>query len=379
MKTAIVYDRINKWGGAERVLLALHKMFPQAPIYTSVFDNKNASWSSVFRVKPSFLQKIPKAKNSHELFAPLMPFAFESFSFEEYDLVISVTSEASKAIVTKPQTLHICICLTPTRYLWSGYSEYFKNRLLSLISKPLVSYLRFWDKIVSSRPDYYIAISREVQSRIKKYYSRDSKVIYPPVDLAFSKLVFSVQYKEKAKLNANQLDARRFSYFLVVSRLVPYKRIDLAIKAANNLSVPLKIIGKGREFKKLKKISGKTIEFIRDVSDDQLINYYKNCKALIFPGIEDFGLVMVEAQACGKPVIAFREGGAREIIREGITGEFFNEQNTESLTKVLKNFDNNRYNSKNCIENAKRFSFRKFEKELSGFINSKLKERFDKV
>src|SRR3990172_1252396 len=163
-KVAIVYDRVNKWGGAERVLLTLHEMFPDAPLYTSVYDEKNASWAKVFsNIYTSFLQKIPFAKGNHEFLAPLMPLAFESFNFNDYDLVISVTSEAAKGIITKSGTTHICYCLTPTRYLWSGYEEYFKNPILKFISKPFVSYLRMWDKIAANRPDKIIAISTEVK------------------------------------------------------------------------------------------------------------------------------------------------------------------------------------------------------------------------
>src|SRR3989338_801986 len=158
MKVALVYDRVNKWGGAERTLLALHELFPNAPLYTSVYNPKKAPWANVFNVKTSFLQKFPKDTLSHEYYATLMPFAFESFSFDEYDLVISVTSEAAKGIITKPGTVHICYCLTHTRYLWSGYDEYFKNPILRFISKPVVSYLRFWDRATTHRPDSFIAI-----------------------------------------------------------------------------------------------------------------------------------------------------------------------------------------------------------------------------
>src|SRR3989338_4440016 len=188
MKVALVYDRVNKWGGAERVLLALHKIFPDAPLYTSVYDNDKAPWAKVFKIKTSFLQNFPFASQNHEFYAPLMPLVFESFSFDEYDLVISVTSEAAKGILTKPQTKHICYCLTPTRYLWSGYEDYFKNPILRFISKQVVFYLRFWDKIASQRPDVLIAISKEVQKRIKKYYDRDSSIIYPPLMLNASNL-----------------------------------------------------------------------------------------------------------------------------------------------------------------------------------------------
>ena len=356
MRVALAYDRVNKWGGAERVLLALHKIFPESDLYTSVYNKRKASWAKVFDVKASFLQKFPYAVSSHELYAVLMPMAFESFNFEEYDLVISVTSEAAKGIITKPGTTHICYCLTPTRYLWSGYDDYFDNPWLKFFSKPVVSYLRFWDKIAAQRPDYFIAISNEVKLRIKKYYNRDSEIIYPPFTMFEN-------YVSK--------DFSGGDYYLVVSRFVPYKRIDIAIKACNSLKIPLKIIGTGMEEESLKTIAGPTVEFLGQLTDEKVSYYYKNCKALLFPGIEDFGLAMVEAQAFGKPVIAFRGGGALDIIEEGVTGEFFNEQSPESLKEVLEKFNSSDYNSKLCIENSKKFSFDKFEKELKQFLSDR--------
>jgi len=273
MRVALVYDRLNKWGGAERVLLVLHKLFPDAPLYTSVYNKKKASWADVFDIRTSFLQKIPDASSSHEILAPLMPLAFESFSFDEYDLVISLTSESAKGIITKPHTLHVCYCLTPTRYLWSGYDEYFKNPYLRYLAKPAVSYLRMWDKVAASRPDRYIAISQEVKRRIKKYYDRDSEVIYPPVE--FGRSTFS-------SLGGNP----PAPYFLIVSRLVPYKKIDIAIKVFNKLKLPLKIVGVGSEEKKLKNMSNNNIEFLGYLTDKELVRYYSDCCALIFPGIE---------------------------------------------------------------------------------------------
>ncbi len=359
MKVAIVYDRINKWGGAERVLLALHRIFPDADLFTSVYNPKKAQWAKVFNVKTSFLQKFPKASSSHELYATLMPLAFEDFNFDGYDLVISVTSEAAKGIITKPGTMHVCYCLTPTRYLWSGYDYYFDSDYLRFFSKPVIYYLRLWDKIASKRPDYFIAISNEVKGRIKKYYGRDSKIVYPPLMLDQK-----TGNRESEKIGNND-------YYLVVSRLVPYKRIDIAINACNKLKLPLKIIGTGTEEKNLKRIAGPTVEFLGHLTDEKVSYYYKNCKALLFPGIEDFGLAMVEAQAFGKPVIAFRGGGALDIIKEGVTGEFFDEQNPESLEKVLEKSGDRHYNSKLCVENSKRFSFEKFEKEIRSFLTDK--------
>lgn len=227
MKVALVYDRVNKWGGAERVLLALHELFPNAPLYTSVYHAQKAEWADVFDIRTSFLQKFPKASSRHEVYALFMPFAFKNFSFDEYDLVISVTSDAAKGIVTKPKTKHICYCLTPTRYLWSGYDDYFSNPFFKLLSLPAVHYLRQWDKGASKKPDYFIAISKEVQKRIKKYYGRDSKVIYPPVTInvrgpaksfpsasAPSSLVRSNEVRAVGSLSTRTTPQLNFSYKL---------------------------------------------------------------------------------------------------------------------------------------------------------------------
>lgn len=346
MKVALVYDRVNKWGGAERVLLALSKIFPEADLFTSVYNEKKAPWAKVFHVKTSFLQKFPFASSAHEFYPVLMPIAFESFNFDEYDLVISVTSEAAKGVIIKPGTLHICYCLTPTRYLWSGFNDYFRNSFLKFISKPAVRYLKKWDKVAANRPDKYIAISTEVRKRIKKYYGKDSDIIFPPLQ------------------NSKQNDTGKGDYFLVVSRFVYYKRLDIAIKAFNKLGLPLKIVGSGGQGSNLKRMAGNNVEFLGDLTDDKLSVYYKNCRALIFPGLEDFGLVMAEAQSFGKPVIAFRGGGAIDIIKEGITGEFFNEQNSDSLIKTMEIFSNKSYNASLCKENSLRFSFNNFKKQI---------------
>jgi glycosyltransferase involved in cell wall biosynthesis len=361
MKVALVYDRVNKWGGAERVLLSLHKLFPKAPLYTSVYNKKTAPWASVFDVKTSFLQNIPKASSSHEYLGTLMPLAFESFNFDGYDLVISVTSEAAKGIITKPETLHICYCLTPTRYLWSGYSDYFQNPTLKFISKPLVSYLKKWDIVASQRPDLYIAISNEVKDRINKYYKRESTVIYPPFKTILSNKMKRIEKKDK-------------DYFLIVSRLVAYKKNEIAIEAFNKLGWPLKIIGTGLEEKKLKRMAKSNIEFLGTVSESELSDYYQNCKALIFPGVEDFGLVMVEAQSFGKPVIAYGKGGALDIVKKGITGDFFDQQSPNALVKALTEANWKNYNSKLCIENSTRFSEEKFKSNFLNLVKEELRK-----
>lgn len=360
MKIAIIYDRVNKWGGAERVLLALNKIFPEAVLFTSVFDAQKASWAEFFpEVKTTFLQKSSLIRDHHELFALLMPVAFETLDLREFDVVISVTSEAAKGVITPPHVKHICICLTPTRYLWSGYSEYFKNPLLRLITRPFIWYLRKWDRVAASRPDEYIAISRTVQERISKYYDRESVVIFPSVD------------KFTATNSSLEKRLRQEKYFLLVSRLshmTPYKRVDLAIQAANQLGLPLKIVGEGSSLNYLKQKAGSTIEFLGKLTDMDLFTYYKYAQALIFPGEEDFGLVMVEAQLAGTPVIAYRAGGALEIINDRQTGEFFDEPTASSLIKVLKSFHRDRYNTDNCIRNGSRFSFQSFKREIERIV-----------
>lgn len=355
-RVALVYDRINKWGGAERILLALHEIFPDAPLFTSVYNPSKAMWANVFKVNSSFLQNIPFASNHHEYLPMLMPLAFESFSFDEYDLVISVTSESAKGIIAKPHTLHICYCLTPTRYLWSGFDNYFSNKLLRTLSKPAVKYLKNWDLIAAKRPDKYIAISKEVQKRINKYYDRESEVIYPPSGILGNSFEIS-----------GKMQKQKQDYFLVVSRLVSYKHIDLAVKACNELKVPLLIIGNGSEERKLRSIAGPTIKFIGYVDDAKLAQYYHFCRALIFPGHEDFGLTMVETLSFGKPVIAYKAGGALEIVTENKSGIFFTMQTVEALKKAIREFEDSIFNAQSCKKQANKFSVKAFN---DNFINT---------
>jgi glycosyltransferase involved in cell wall biosynthesis len=354
MKVALVYDRVNKIGGAERVLETLHEIWPEAPLYTAVYYPSGAPWAKKFKVIPSFLNKFPLAKRYHEAYPWLTPLAFESFDFSDFDLVISITSAEAKGIVTKPKTKHFCYCLTPTRYLWSGYEEYFQNRFFRFLSKPVVNYLKEWDKIAAQRPDAFIAISKNVQKRIKKYYGRDSGVIYPPVDI------------EKFQIPKTQ--APKSDFFLVVSRLVPYKKIDLVVKAFNQLDLPLKIIGSGSQMRNLKRMAKRNIEFLGELTDQELLSYYQDCRALIFPQEEDFGLVPLEAQACGKPVIAFAGGGALETVIEGKTGTFFKSQKTKVLVEKIKNFKEKNYQPEDCRTNAERFNKTIFKQNFKKLV-----------
>lgn len=363
MRVALVYDRVNKWGGAERVLLVLHELFPDAPLYTSVYNSHTAPWAKIFpKVIPSFLQNFPLARARHDLYAPLMPIAFESFDFSQYDVVVSVTSEAGKGIVTQPATLHICYCLTPTRYLWSGHTEYFGNSVRRGLAEPAVSYLKKWDKVAAQRPDVMVAISKNVAERIRRYYGREARVIYPPVSLQST--VHSLLKNKRAVVRSQSAE----DFFLVVSRLVPYKKVDLVVRVFNRLGLPLVVAGTGSEEKRLRKQSRPNIKFAGFVSDEELLKYYRGCKALIFPQDEDFGLVAIEAQAAGKPVIAYRAGGALETVSEGKTGIFFNEQSEEALIGAVSKFRPANFDPKACIRNAKRFEKKNFVKEFAKLV-----------
>jgi len=384
MKTAIVYDRVNKWGGAERVLLTLHELFPRAPLYTSVYNKKGAAWAEVFpQIIPSFLQRIPLINSKHECLAPLMPLAFESLDLSGFDLVISVTSESAKGIITKPGTLHVCYCLTPTRYLWSHHEEYFKGNFFKFLSKPVVCYLRRWDKIISQRPDIYIAISTQVKKRIEKYYKKDSQIIFPPVDIQRFNITKKMSYSQSSRSSKKELCSNTsgysFSeadtvpvsgygkYYLIVSRLVPYKKIDLAVDVFNDLGLPLIVVGTGSEEVKLRKKARENIKFTGFVNDEELPAYYKDAKAFIYPQEEDFGITAVEAQAAGIPVIAYKAGGVLDTVIEGVTGYFFEKQNKKSLTQAVKKFDESVHpsvNKEGCIKNAHRFSKEIFKKNF---------------
>lgn len=329
MRIALVYDRVNKFGGAERVLMALHEIWPEAPLFTSVYDPAGAPWADGWNIRTSWLQNIPGAKNNHESFGWLMPSAFESFDFSEFDVIISVTSEAAKGIITNPNQLHVCYLLTPTRYLWSHANDYLSH--VSQLLKPLARIaqvkLRVWDYMAAQRPDYILSISKLVQKRCRKYYRRESEVVYPRLSLGLKRSHLSFAQGETLSDK---------NYFLVVSRLVPYKRIDLAIEACNLLKLPLVVIGIGSEAENLKHLAGPTVKFTGYLTDRELIEYYRNSKAVIMVQEEDFGLTAVEALSLGTPVISYRNSGAAEVIADGKTGVLFDRQTVESLTEAIK-------------------------------------------
>ncbi len=344
MKVAIVYDWVNRrQGGAERVLTHLNQIWPKAPLYTSVYDSQKANWAKAFpRVVTSFVNQLPLAKKRAYWYYPLIILGFEQFDFDEFDLVISVTSGPAKAVVTKPETRHICYCLTPpTRHIYSRKSWPFK-----LAAKQ--------DYVLGQRPDYFLATCKNVADRIEYFYQRDSEVVYPGIDLT------------KFKPDSSQVG----DYYLIVSRLVEHKRVDLAIKAFNQLGWPLKIIGTGRSKNKLQAMAKENIDFLGEVKDEELVRYYQRCRGLIFPQEEDFGLVPIEAQACGRPVIAFKGGGALETVIENKTGNFFYPQTSEALIKTLQKFNSDAFTPNFCRKNSRRFSHKAFKQNFIRFVRA---------
>ncbi|VVA43883.1 Glycosyltransferase family 4 protein [Candidatus Roizmanbacteria bacterium] len=359
-KVAIVYDWIDKWGGVERVLLTLHEMFPDATFYTSYYDKEKADWAKDLKIKTSFLQNFPSfIKNSRILSFIFYPFAFESFDFSEYDLVISITSSFAKAIITKPGTRHICYLLTPTRYLWSHERDYLGNKFIKYLLSGLLNMFKNWDKVASQRPDKIISISETVRERCKKYYNRDSEVIYPGFDEEYWNNIKSKVKSQKSKI---QLKSKKF--FLVVSRLEPYKKIDLALQSFNRLKYSLVIVGKGSQKNKLKQIAGKNIIFLSKLSDIELGDLYSKAQALIMPQEEDFGYVSLESQFFNCPVIAYKKGGAVETIIDRKTGLFFEDQTEQSLCKTVERFNKIKYNLKVGVKEFGAKNVEKFSKAI---------------
>jgi len=346
-------------------LAVLCEMFPEAPIFTLIYDEKRTN--GVFKNKKihtSFLQKIPGSKKYFRGLIWLMPLAIEQFDLSDFDLVISISHSFGKGIITKPTTKHICYCLTPTRYLWHDAGLPFK-----LISQFILTYLRIWDYQVAQRPDYFIADSENVRQRIKKYYNRESEVIYPPVEVRANQESRIMNYDPNSKFQIPN------SYFLMVGRMVPYKRLDIVIRAFNELRImnyELWIIGDGPERKRLEKLAKNSdnIKFLGRISDSELPKYYANCKALIFPQEEDFGIVPLEAMASGRPVIAYRAGGASETAIEEETGIFFNEQTPESLIEAVKSFDEKKFNPQKILKYSQKFDKEIFKKAVLKFLKN---------
>ncbi len=358
MKVAITTDWLNSFGGAERVLIELHAMFPDAPVYTTVYDpSRLPAAMQGWDVRPSFLQGVPFARRRHQAFLPLMPLAFEQFDMSEYDLVLTTNSACAKGVITRPGTLNLCYCYTPCRYIWDLYHEYTRDRRSRAVIAPVAHWLRMWDRLAADRVDHFVAISHEVASRIQRHYRRDAEVIYPPVDV------------ERIVPNGRAPD----DFFLVVSRLVPYKRIDLAVEVANRLGFRLKVVGDGPERKRLEQLAGESVEFLGWRDDREIADLYARCRALLFPGMEDFGITPVEAQAAGRPVIAYGRGGATETVVDRVTGLWFEAQSIEALADAVCAFEHASFDPAVCRRNAERFDRREFRLRITQAIGKQLR------
>ncbi len=345
-------------GGAERVLMAFHRLWPTAPIMTPIYDATYHGWPDSFRIISPPLGSTRFVSRHHEWFAWATPWLTEQLSFDGYDTVLSMSSGDTKGIITKPETCHINYCLTPTRYLWSSHDAYADDPgigIASFLVRPLfrflLPFLRRWDMVASSRPDVMIAISKRVQSRIMQFYHRTSTVIYPPVDT------------DTFVPSAVPIDD---GYFLSVGRLVSYKRFDLVIAAAKAVGRPLIIIGRGRQLAKLRRlVNNDSITFVTEhLTDEKMRAYYQRCHAFVFAGDEDFGIAAAEANACGKPVICYSESGIGEIVRDGVTGLFFREQTVRSLINAMRQFETMVFSANACRKNAERFSVARFLEEI---------------
>ncbi len=362
MRIALVHDYLVQYGGAERVLECFAELFPYAPIYTLVYDKE--AMHGVFAgkdVRTSFLQKFSLARKRHRLFPALMPLAIEQFDFSRYDVVLSDSSSYAKGIITSPKTLHICYMHTPMRYAWDDCQKYAQDFSFPRVVKKFVpfamNYIRLWDKVSADRVDRFIANSNFVAQRIKKYYHKEAVVIHPPV-----------------AINNFYLSGKRGDYFLMVGRLIAYKRHDIAIEAFNKLKLPLKIIGRGPEMKRLQKMAGPNIEFLGRVSEEELPKYYAECRAFIFPQEEDFGIVAIEAMASGKPLIAFRGGDIPEHMEEGKMGVFFENQKAEDIISAIEKFRDSDYDPEYIRAKSLKFDREIFKSKIKDYVERELRK-----
>ncbi len=364
MKIAFVHDYLVQYGGAERVLECLTEIYPYASIYT-ILHNKDAM-HGVFedkRIYTSYLQKFPFARKWHRIFPLLMPPAIEQFDFSSYDVVVSDSSSYAKGIITRPETLHICYMHTPMRYAWDDCQKYTRDFYFPHLIKKLIpfamNYIRVWDKASADRIDLFIANSNFVARRIKKYYRKDSVVIHPPVD---------------TKNFAAAESSAKEDYFLMVGRLIAYKRHSIAIRAFNEMKLPLKIIGRGPELKRLKKIAGPTIEFMERVNDENLKKFYTDCQAVIFPQEEDFGIVAIEALSSGKSLIAYRGGDIPEHMEENKMGVFFDEQTSAGVIEAVKKFQQLSFDNQYIRSKVLKFDREIFKEKMKTFIENAVTE-----
>lgn len=362
MNVAIVHDWLNQMGGAEGVLETLVEMFPGAHIFTTIYWRRGMpARYQAWDIRPTWLDRAPFIYRHHQPYLPLYPLAVQSIDLHGYDLIISNKSGFCHGVRTTARQLHIDYCLTPTRFVWD-YASYSARegfgRVANWVLRPIIPWLQRWDRRAADGVDHFVAISHEIQSRIAHFYRRDSTVIYPPVD--------TERFRPSLKPAGD--------YFLVVSRLIPYKRIDLAVQACSELGLPLIIVGEGRDRPALEAMAGSTVQFRGRVPGDELGELLARCRAFIFPGYEDFGIAPLEAQAAGRPVIAYAAGGALDTVIDGKTGLFFHEQTPGSLADAIRRLDHMDFDPAAIRRNAEHFSVTRFKQELSNFIEEKWRE-----
>lgn len=358
MRIAIATDWLDTFGGGERVLAHLHAMYPDAPVFTTVY--RPEALPAEMRgmdVRTSFIQRIPVIRRRHATYLPLMPLAFEQFDFSGYDVVVSLSSACSKGVITPPGTASVCYCHTPCRYIWDLYHEYAASLPLAgrAVFAPLAQALRIWDRVASDRVDHFVANSHEVAGRIRKHYRRDSEVIHPPVDV------------ERFTPRPEPDD-----FYLVASRLVGYKRVDLAVAAATRLGRRLVVVGSGPETRRLQGMAGPTVEFRGHLSDAEVAGLLARCRALLFPGLEDFGITPVECQAAGRPVIAFGRGGVLDTVADGVTGLLFEEQSVDALAQAIVDFEGRAWDPALCRRNAERFGAGEFRRRMRTVVEREM-------
>ncbi len=360
MRVALVHEYITQMGGAERVLQVLHEMYPNAPIYTFLWNEALRPHFPHAQIRTSFLRRFPRLLQRHRKYLlPLLTVAPETFDLSPFDLVISSSSAFAKGVIVKPRTLHVCYCHAPSRFLWDGAHEYlapYHATLRGRLIRPYVHYLRMWDRAAGERVDHFIANSQYTRAQIGKYYRRDAHVIYPPVSMP----------QQPGELP----QFKKETYFLIVSRLVAYKRIDIAIEAFNKLELPLLVIGDGPERARLARLARQNVKVVGPASDEEVRRYFMGASGFVFPGEDDFGMTMPEAMSFGVPVLAYRKGGALEIVEEGVTGEFFDDPTPEVLADGVRRLRERlrAYDRRRIAEAARRFSRESFEREFRTHI-----------
>ncbi|HEX5504909.1 MAG TPA: glycosyltransferase [Thermomicrobiales bacterium] len=357
-RIAIVHDYLNQHGGAERVLEELHALWPDAPVFVSMYDRKRMppayrEWD----IRPTFMQRLPGILRNHQPYLPVYPLAFARLDLRGYDLVLSSSSAFAKNVHSAPGALHVCYCHSPMRFAWN-YGDYARRERLGPVAgaalRPVLRSVRLWDAAGTARVDELIANSRAVAARIARYYGREAAVIHPPV--------------RTAALAAARTGAAPDDFYLLVSRLVPYKRLDIVVEAFNRLGLPLRVVGEGRDRAALARLAGATVRFLGRVSDEEKAGLYARCRATLFPAEDDFGIAQVEAQAAGRPVLAYRAGGALETVVDGVTGVFFDAQTPEAVVDAVRRHADREFDADTIAAHARSFDVAIFRRRMYAFV-----------